>query len=1325
MKTFLLRFSKTHRYVYLLIAGFSIVFVTQTSAQEDWSVAREWNEELLFAITQDFARPTIHARNLFNASAIMYDCWAAYDPAHDPWLLGKIRGVYNCAFDGVDIPADPEELKSAREEALSHAMYRFISHRYLSSPGFFNVQVRINNLMAQKGYNVFNTSQNYVNGGPAELGNYIAQEMINFGFTDGSNEVNDYGNVYYEAQNDTIFPESPGNPTIIDPNLWQPISLSDQVDQAGNPIFEAPPFLSPEWGNIVPFALTPDQMDTYERDGHNWNVYMDSGTPPLLDPEVQTGFEDFYKWGFMMVSVWQSHLDPVDETTWDISPATMGNIAENYPTNHQFDVDEYNQFYDFLNGGEMVNQGYEINPSTGMPYEPQLIKRADYARVLAEFWADGPESYTPPGHWYEMINRAVLDHPDLERKWMGEGDEVDPLEWDVKMYFTLGGSMHDAAIAAWSIKGYYDYIRPVSAIRYMCDQGQSSDTSLSNYSPAGAPLLPGYIEVVEEGDPLAGEFNQHVGKIKLYTWRGPDYIDYEGPGSTHPNNDAGVGWILGENWWPYQRPSFVSPPFAGYISGHSTYSSTAAEVMERITGDPFWPGGMGEFEADIDFLEFEVGPSEPFTLQWATYRDASDQCSLSRIWGGIHPPQDDIPGRYIGIELGEMGVDYANALFDVNRPVVQSVVSDQPFYNIDDVGNNMTMDLIYNREMNTAITPTIFYLEDNITANSATFVNGEWIDDFTYRFTYELLDGQEKLGNIKIRISNARDTEGVLQNVYLSSKPFVIDTDRPDIVGLAYNETLLNDNLSEESNLIITIEVDEEADISTIPEIEFMSAADLSNTLFFIPEASNWIDELTFEAHFTVIDNNQEINNIGVTVSNVKDESGNGQNSFSMADQLNIDTRNPELFQTEVNNEMLNIQAIGNSALVVTLEFDEEMDLDLNPSFSFVGEDPLGTSLNLNNPASFWVDNQTYQMSFNLTSVAVEMFDIVIALNNFKDMAGNNPSTPELSNLFSIDTQRPEIAALASSSPVISDSDVGTNGFQAILEFNEPMDTEQLPVVALTASESITGSVAYNPFASQWLDEFTYEAAFNVTDENIEVDEVTLEVSFGRDASGNVQNAYDELNWLNVDTRNPLIIVLNANTYTIENGDIGDSGFNLLAIFDESMNTSEQLEVEFSGPPEVSTMLSVNDSESAWINSFTYQMVYDVADQTLVASEIDVLISAASDMAGNEVVDAQFVDYFSINTSAVGIDENDVQGISFFPNPVNSEGVLRVKTTKTLNDASLHIVSLSGKVYFQSEYARLEPGILELPLGNMASGLYLVQLISKEGIIVHKMMVTE
>jgi len=100
---------------------------------------------------------------------------------------------------------------------------------------------------------------------------------------------------------------------------------------------------------------------------------------------------------------------------------------------------------------------------------------------------------------------------------------LDTLEFDVKAHLTLGGTMHDAAISAWSLKGYYDYIRPVSAIRYMADLGQSSDTTETSYHPNGIPLLTGFVELVQVGDTLAGQWNENVGKIKLYTWRGHEY----------------------------------------------------------------------------------------------------------------------------------------------------------------------------------------------------------------------------------------------------------------------------------------------------------------------------------------------------------------------------------------------------------------------------------------------------------------------------------------------------------------------------------------------------------------------------------------------------------------------------------------------------------------------------------------------------------------------------------------------------------------------------------------------------------------------------------
>ncbi len=141
--------------------------------------------------------------------------------------------------------------------------------------------------------------------------------------------------------------------------------------------------------------------------------------------------------------------------------------------------------------------------------------------------------------------------------------------------------------------------------------------------------------------------NEHVGKPKFRSWRGPDRV------SDPAVELAGVGWMRAEDWWPYQRPTFVTPPFAGYVSGHSTYSRAAAEVLMALTGDAYFLGGMSAFAIPAnEFLHFEAGPSVDLTLQWATYRNTADQCSLSRIWGGIHPPIDDIPGRVMGEKIG-------------------------------------------------------------------------------------------------------------------------------------------------------------------------------------------------------------------------------------------------------------------------------------------------------------------------------------------------------------------------------------------------------------------------------------------------------------------------------------------------------------------------------------------------------------------------------------------------------------------------------------------------------------------------------------------------
>lgn len=636
-----------------LLLGVSALTATTNAQNAADNVAHHWNEEVLEAIRNDFARPTVHARNLLHTSIAMYDAWAAYEApgGAQPFLLGTTWGSFSCPFNGVTIPSDPAALKTARETAMSYAVYRIIRHRYAASPDVDETFYNIDSRMAAMGLDPNITTTDYVNHGPAALGNYIAQQIIAFGMQDGANEQGGYAASCYQPLNPNLQPALPGNPNMVDPDRWQRIQLTLFIDQSGNPTTTVPNFLGAEWGEVQPFAMEADWAEDLSRDGCPYRVWLNPGPPSYMGEGPGEGLADLYKWNHVLVAIWQSHHDPSDGVMWDISPGGRGGSADMAIPS---DLQNLFTYYDLFGGGSAPSP-HTVNPFTGLPYEPELVPRGDFARCVAEYWADGPDSETPPGHWFSIFN-DVLALNNFECRWRGQGPEIDPLEFTVKAYLALGGAMHDAAVATWSVKGYYDTARPVSAIRYMAERGQSSDPTLPNYHPEGLPLIPGYVELVTDEDPLAGPNGEHIGEVKLYTWRGPDYIEIP------LIDEAGVGWILAKNWWPYQRPTFVSPPFAGYVSGHSTYSRAAAEVLTLLTGSAYFPGGL--FTKSVpqnQFLVFEDGPSVSFELQWATYYDAANQSALSRIWGGIHPPMDDGRGRAIGQQVANQAFHCAEA----------------------------------------------------------------------------------------------------------------------------------------------------------------------------------------------------------------------------------------------------------------------------------------------------------------------------------------------------------------------------------------------------------------------------------------------------------------------------------------------------------------------------------------------------------------------------------------------------------------------------------------------------------------------------------------
>lgn len=563
-----------------------------TPVDTEHSAARLWNEVALDAIRRDFPAPTVHARNLFHLSSVMYDAWTAFDDDQGrAWLVDEEHGVH------------ASELADARHQAISFAAHRLLRHRYALATGALETVNSFNKLMVDLCYDIEFTSA--AGDSPAAIGNRIAGLTIAATRDDGSNEDLGY-EAPYTAVNEPM-PIDDSGTTMVDPNRWQPLSFTFATAQNGLVIGGGPQrYIGPHWGAVTPFALSE---------------LPDPGPPPMLgDPATDGEFKD----AVISVIRASSLLDPALGETIDVSPSVRGNSPV----------------------GTDDGEGHETNPATGAPYPPNRTNVADWGRVVAEFWADGPESETPPGHWNTLANE-VSDHPDLDRRLGGIGDPLDRLEWDVRLYFALNGALHDAAIAAWGVKALHDYSRPISMIRYMGGLGQSSDPDGPSFDPNGLPLVDGLVEVVTEETSATGErhahLRDHIGEVTILAWGQVDTRFELG----------GAAWIRAVDWLPYQRDTFVTPAFAAYVSGHSTFSRAGAEVLTAITGDPFFPGGLGEHTVPAGELEFEAGPTKDVTLQWATYRDAADEAGQSRIWGGIHVRADDYPGRIMGADIGQ------------------------------------------------------------------------------------------------------------------------------------------------------------------------------------------------------------------------------------------------------------------------------------------------------------------------------------------------------------------------------------------------------------------------------------------------------------------------------------------------------------------------------------------------------------------------------------------------------------------------------------------------------------------------------------------------
>lgn len=332
-------------FVLLLIIGPSSTQFPAEPLSRDTNIVVFWNGILLKAISDTRTAPTVAARALAIVHTSVFDAWAAYDDQARPTRCNEVLRRPNS-----------ERSITNKTTAITYAAYLSLVDLFPSDRSEFETA------MQELGVN-----PNDVSTDPTRadgIGNICAADVLADRHHDGSNQL---GDLHPGAYSDYTGYQPLNGPDAVDnPDHWQPLRVPD-----GNGGFVVQHYVTPQWGEVIPFALSS-------------GAEMRSARGPAR--------------------------------------------------------------YEGGKHGNYVQQADElIDLSAGL---------TDIQKVIAEYWALGPGSVTPPGRWFEFAQFvSERDHHSLDD--------------DVKLFFILGNAMLDASIACWDDKRAFDSERPITAIRYL------------------------------------------------------------------------------------------------------------------------------------------------------------------------------------------------------------------------------------------------------------------------------------------------------------------------------------------------------------------------------------------------------------------------------------------------------------------------------------------------------------------------------------------------------------------------------------------------------------------------------------------------------------------------------------------------------------------------------------------------------------------------------------------------------------------------------------------------------------------------------------------
>jgi hypothetical protein len=536
------------RHALIAAVTLATTFVCETSAQA--TVVSDWNAAALAEVRLSRALrngPPIVARALAIAHTCMYDAWAAYDDV--------AVGTTDTAGDRRRPAAEQTDENKAK--AISFAAYRCLTNLYPDGslpPPLAQPSERLNAMLQSLGYSLDercasdDACRSADPNTAAGMGNLAAQAVIDARRYDGSNQYGDLPPAPCPVLTPWPHPCPAAAYGQTSANPGRTGAYADYVADGYTPYVPVNPLM----GYCNPLVEVCERQDIV--DPNHWQPLIFSNGQACLDAE--TGTEETCP-GI------QSFVAP----HWErVTPFALRSAS-------QFDDTILIPPPDYLKN----SRRYQNDVTDMIRFSRSLDTRR---KLIVEYWADGPSSELPPGHW------------GLFAQFVSQRDDH-TIDQDAKMFFAMHSASFDAGIVAWHIKRKYNGVRPITAVRYV-KQGQT-----------------------------------------IIAWGGPG---------------RPIEQIPGEKWSPYNPGSNLTPSFPGYFSGHSVFSRSSATVLALFTGDDYFgfstvlPANFGRVEPGI--------PLEPTTFSYETFSDAAAEAGLSRLYGGIHFPDDNTTAQVVGFFIG-------------------------------------------------------------------------------------------------------------------------------------------------------------------------------------------------------------------------------------------------------------------------------------------------------------------------------------------------------------------------------------------------------------------------------------------------------------------------------------------------------------------------------------------------------------------------------------------------------------------------------------------------------------------------------------------------